>query len=204
MYIWLLRSSICEMLKSKESDKQVSWLWEPAVIIFYGFMKKRVWLAIVGVVVLCIGICYYMFFGRYSWSLSDDGKLTIPGLDRPDYLDARPWLAQRGKIKEVVIKDGVTSIGDYAFDGCSRLRSITIPNSVTSIEHGAFEDCSNLRSITCTARIPPGRSKGDEILGTIGLAGVNKFIPVYVPAESVEAYKKAEVWKEFYNIKAIK
>jgi|LSQX01.2.fsa_nt_gb hypothetical protein len=43
---------------------------------------------------------------------------------------------------------GATSIGNYAFYGCSRLNSITIPNSVTSIGYGAFENCPSLTSIT--------------------------------------------------------
>ena len=49
------------------------------------------------------------------------------------------------------IPNSVTSIGDYAFAGCS-ITSITIPNSVTSIGYGAFETCSSLTSIT----IPEG------------------------------------------------
>ncbi len=47
----------------------------------------------------------------------------------------------------LVIPDGETSIGDYAFDGCSSLRSITIPDSVTSIGEDAFYRCSFLKKI---------------------------------------------------------
>lgn len=52
------------------------------------------------------------------------------------------------KMTSVVISDGVTRIGNYAFDGCEGLTSINIPDSVTTIGDGAFENCSNLTSIT--------------------------------------------------------
>ena len=50
-------------------------------------------------------------------------------------------------IEKIIIVNEVTSIGRYAFSGCSSLKSINIPSSVTSIENGAFEGCSNLESI---------------------------------------------------------
>lgn len=50
-------------------------------------------------------------------------------------------------IEEVIIKEGVTTIGNNAFEGFNNLKKITIPNSVTSIELCAFERCSSLESI---------------------------------------------------------
>ena len=46
------------------------------------------------------------------------------------------------------IPNSVTSIGDYAFSGCSSLTSVTIPDSVTSIGDDAFSDCESLISVT--------------------------------------------------------
>ena len=64
------------------------------------------------------------------------------------YSDYAPWFSQRDKIKKVVIENGVTNIGEYAFSGSKGLTSVIIPNSVTSIGRDAFYDCPGLTSIT--------------------------------------------------------
>ena len=76
--------------------------------------------------------------------------LTISGTGAmADYNSSgAPWYSYRLKIIEVIIKDGVTSIGNCAFSGCSSLTTVTIPGSVTSIEDFAFYNCSGLTSVT--------------------------------------------------------
>ena len=57
------------------------------------------------------------------------------------------------EIKEYVIPEDVTSIGEEAFYYCSGLTSITIPNSVTSIGRSAFYNCSGLTSVTISSNV---------------------------------------------------
>ncbi len=66
----------------------------------------------------------------------------------PNYEDVAPWYSQKDKIQKVVIENGVTNIGDYAFLDCSGITFVTIPNSVTSIGQDAFYGCSGLTSVT--------------------------------------------------------
>ena len=64
-----------------------------------------------------------------------------------------PWYSQRETIEKVIIENGVTNIGEYAFVGCSHITSISIPNSVTSIGERAFYCCSCLTSITIPSSV---------------------------------------------------
>ena len=84
---------------------------------------------------------------KITWTLYDDGTLVIEGQGDWDYDDI-PWYEYKEDIRAVVMKDGVTSIGESAFSFCSSLSSIILPESVTSIGGSAFSFCSSLSSIT--------------------------------------------------------
>ena len=73
-------------------------------------------------------------------TISGTGKMTaFSRFDSPFYYNS--------SVKTVIIENGVTSIGDYAFEGCTRLTSITIPDSVTSIGSNVILGCTSLTSI---------------------------------------------------------
>ncbi len=93
-------------------------------------------------------------------------------------------------LQSVTIGNSVTTIGYAAFALCSSLTSITIPDSVTEIGEFAFYGCSSLESVYCKPTTPP--SIGDSVFD--GNASGRK---IYVPAESVAAYKTAEGWSDY-------
>ncbi len=89
-----------------------------------------------------------------SWTLTDDGVLTISGSGRmfdASYSNDKytsPWYNQMDLIRTAVIGQGVTSIGVYAFCQCFSLTEVTIPSSVTEIGQSAFSSCSSLTEVT--------------------------------------------------------
>ena len=83
-----------------------------------------------------------------TWTLSD-GVLTISGtgpMTNYNNYNESPFYG-RTDIQSVVIKPGVTSIGEFAFFCCTGLTSITIPSGVKSIGRSAFEGCTKLKSV---------------------------------------------------------
>ncbi len=93
-----------------------------------------------------------------TWTLDCDGVLTISGTGAMDdcvkeNLVYLPWEDYVSSIKSVVIEEGVTSIGEFAFFGCTAITSITIPNSVSSVGYNAFYHCDGLTSPVYNSQI---------------------------------------------------
>ena len=116
----------------------------------------------------------------------------------------------------VTIGNCVTSIGSSAFSRCTSLSSVTIPNSVTEIENDAFNRCESLTSLTIGSSVSKIGSNvffGSALSHITSLATVPPYCTgatfndinkstcrLSVPEGSVDAYKAANEWKDFYNI----
>lgn len=85
-----------------------------------------------------------------GWSLQD-GTLVITAQGAMQDYDAAaqtPWFKDRAEIRKIVVQQGVTTIGDYAFYGCENVTSVTLPDTVTQIGKLAFYGCKALRTLT--------------------------------------------------------
>ena len=98
------------------------------------------------------------------------------------------------EITDLVIPETVSSIGYFAFHGCSNLTSVTIPNSVTSIGTYAFVGCSGLTNVTCLATTPP--SIASYTFETTHYHNAS----LMVPKGYRDVYMSADYWKNFTTI----
>ena len=119
-------------------------------------------------------------YGKYA---SEDSRCLIIGGTLNSFAPAG--------LTDYTIPDSVTSIGDYAFYNCTSLTSITVPASVTSIGWYAFLACTSLESVYCKATTPP--AGGSDMFHNNAWWGRK----IYVPTESVDAYKGADYWSDY-------
>ena len=148
-----------------------------------------------------------------------NSKIVETNYTNSNYPSTYGWL-KSAKFSKLTIGDSITSIGNYAFSGCSSLTSITIPDSVTTIGESAFDECFSLTSITvpdsvtsignwafygctsltrvyCEATTPP-TGGGYMFSYSIPLFGAVPIgCTIYVPTESVEEYKIINGWKDY-------
>lgn len=86
-----------------------------------------------------------------SWSLDESGVLEIAGqgaMNEWQNEEEVPWNGYRDQITEVQIKEGITSIGAYAFADCEKLVKLDIADSVQTIGAFAYFNCSGLSTLT--------------------------------------------------------
>ena len=121
------------------------------------------------------------------WSLRSDGELVISGSGAMEDYDDRfledlaPWFSTHdfGRIKKVVIENGVTTIGDASFINCYNLYSVTIPSSVITIGDYAFGNWDYSKSYKLTSvQIPNGVTS----IGTCAFRGSNGLTSVTISA----------------------
>ena len=97
-------------------------------------------------------------------------------------------------LTSINIPNSVTTIGIGAFSGCTNLQKVNIGNSVKTIGRYAFDNCTSITQISSEAVVPP----------TCGLdvfANINKSnCKLIVPKNSLDAYKQADQWKDFFLI----
>ncbi len=106
-----------------------------------------------------------------AWTLDNDGNLLINGTGAMNDYTSTSNYAWKTTVKSVSIGEGVTSIGSYAFSGCSSLVFVDISDSVKSIRESAFRGCTSLASVDISGSVT---SIGDEAFsGCSSLASVD-------------------------------
>lgn len=88
------------------------------------------------------------------------------------------------------INNWTVTIGSNWFSGLTYMTKVIIPKSITLIELGAFKGCTGLNSIICLAETPP-------TLGSNTVFSNTNDCPIYVPSQSVNAYKTADKWSTY-------
>jgi hypothetical protein len=121
-----------------------------------------------------------------DWAFRD--CLLLTSIDIPSSVTNIGELAFAGtSISYIDIPNGVTNIGYGAFQKSS-LISIVIPDSVIDIGESTFKGCRRLARVYCKAAVPP-----------VGYEMFDSGVHVYVPYQSVEAYKTNDSWKKYAN-----
>ena len=126
--------------------------------------------------------------GEYAFY--DCSSLTSINIPESVVVIGNDAFSDCSSLTSITIPEGVTSIGQRAFSRCSSLTSIIIPEGVTSIGEDAFYECSSLEDVYCKAITPP--VAGDQVF-SINASGRK----IYVPMESVGAYKSADGWADY-------
>ena len=139
-----------------------------------------------------------------SWDLTN-GVLTISGTGAMrDYATSTtfggkksPWFASRATVTKIIVNEGVTALGTYAFFGSTICTEISLPSTLTDIKNYALSNCSTVTKITCKASTPPTLPAAAFDNTYRCFQNVPTDCPIYVPKQSVNTYKATAGWSTF-------
>ena len=98
---------------------------------------------------------------------------------------------------EVIVGNDVVSVGNYAFSGCLALEYFTLGSQVETIGTDAFSDCESMKELRSYNPVPP-------TCGNQAMDDIKKFkCTLYVPEQSVEDYRTANQWRNFFLIEGM-
>lgn len=100
-------------------------------------------------------------------------------------------------LNSISLPETLVSIGEDAFYDNNILSEVTIPKNVTSFGNGIFESCDNLTHVYCMPENPPVMNYYSGYTCTVFKHPDTAICIIYVPSQSVEAYKSASGWKEY-------
>ena len=150
-----------------------------------------------------------------SWSMINFGDYNSNPLTTTKTLKIN-----NKEIRDLVIPDDVTYIGDYAFRGCTNITSVTMGENVTKIGTSAFSGCKNCASITIGENVTSiGSWAFNGCSAMTSLTSLPRKVPsttsnsfdsaikdqaiLYVPSAALEAYSSKAPWSDFYDIVAL-
>ena len=110
-----------------------------------------------------------------SWTLDGD-TLTISGTG--DMYDLQNFSEVGESIERVIIEEGATSIGNFAFSFCANIIAVTLPDSLSKICVGAFNFCESLTEIKIPANV--------TTIGNAGFCGCWSLREISLPANLVD------------------
>ncbi len=91
--------------------------------------------------------------GNLRWTLYEDGTFVLSGKGSSSG-DLGNWRDYMYDITSVVYLEGITDVADYAFDGCSNIKTLTIPKTATSISFNSFNNCNGLENLNINCNLP--------------------------------------------------
>lgn len=102
-------------------------------------------------IVSVLSISLVAFANDVNWEYNDTTKtLRIYGSgDMDNYPNeySMPWYSKIKNVESIVVDEGITSVGDYAFSGATRLKSVQIADSVIAVNNYAFSSCASLKNL---------------------------------------------------------